>query len=291
MALASNINLNDLIKFCNTELQKIAAWLTANKLAVNVNKCKYIIFHNTNKKINDNICLNFNFNEPGVVEDIDKIWRMDRVHTKNPNLEDRAYKYLGVYIDENFNLNLHFDNICKKLSKGLFCLRRAKNIIDARGLRTLYFAIFHSHLLYASLILNCASATQIKRVLTLQKKAVRIISNAKYNDHSAPLFCKLNILPFDKLLLFRKMCFMHKIIYGHPHCSFNQIWTANTGRNVQYNLRNNNQLTLVAPRFERFKRFPIYDFANTWNNLGDVKLQHNYAIFRSWLKSENFQNI
>ncbi len=39
-ALASNSNLNDLIKLCNTELQKIAAWLMANKLAVNVNKCK-----------------------------------------------------------------------------------------------------------------------------------------------------------------------------------------------------------------------------------------------------------
>ncbi len=29
------------------------------------------------------------------------------------------------------------------------------------------------------------------------KKAVRIMSNSKYNDHTAPLFKKYNILPYD----------------------------------------------------------------------------------------------
>ncbi len=289
-ALSSNKNLPDLINFCNVELQKIANWLTANKLAVNVSKCKYILFHNPNKRIDANLCLNFNFNEMGGVEDPNKIWKMNRVYTKNTNVEDRVYKYLGVLIDENFNLNIHFDNICKKLSKGLFCLRRAKNIINTIGLRAIYFSIFHSHLLYCSLILNCASSTQINRVLTLQKKAIRIVSNANYNAHCAPLFNNLDILPFDKILTFRKACFMHNLIYGHPHSSFNHFLVTNNDRNVQYNLRNNNQLTLTAPRFERFKKFPIYDFAHTWNNLGDVKLQSNYSIFKSWLKHDLIVN-
>ena len=64
--LYAGINLKDLIKFCNDELQKIANWFSANKLAVNVNKCKYIIFHNKGKKLQfDNEKIIFNCNEIG----------------------------------------------------------------------------------------------------------------------------------------------------------------------------------------------------------------------------------
>ena len=49
--LTSGKNLEDLIKFCDAELQKIASWFSANKLAVNVGKCKYIVFHNKGKQL------------------------------------------------------------------------------------------------------------------------------------------------------------------------------------------------------------------------------------------------
>ena len=49
--LSAGKNLKDLIKFCTEELQKIANWFSAIKLAINVNKCKYIIFNNKGKKI------------------------------------------------------------------------------------------------------------------------------------------------------------------------------------------------------------------------------------------------
>ena len=52
--LASGKNLIQLIQFCNEELQKIANWFSANKLAVNVGKCKFIFFHNKGKKLHFN---------------------------------------------------------------------------------------------------------------------------------------------------------------------------------------------------------------------------------------------
>ena len=47
--LASRKNLKEFIKFCNTELQKIAKWFSSNLIAFNVKKCKYI-FLTTNGK-------------------------------------------------------------------------------------------------------------------------------------------------------------------------------------------------------------------------------------------------
>jgi hypothetical protein len=49
-ALHADKDYNNLITHANREIQKILQWFSANKLAVNVNKCKYIIFHNKGKK-------------------------------------------------------------------------------------------------------------------------------------------------------------------------------------------------------------------------------------------------
>ncbi len=43
--LASNAKLNEHVQFVNREIKKIAGWFIANKMAVNVSKTKFIIFH------------------------------------------------------------------------------------------------------------------------------------------------------------------------------------------------------------------------------------------------------
>jgi hypothetical protein len=43
-SLAKGKVMNELVEYVNTELQKIALWYRANKMAVNTSKTKYIIF-------------------------------------------------------------------------------------------------------------------------------------------------------------------------------------------------------------------------------------------------------
>ncbi len=38
---------------------------------------------------------------------------------------------------------------------------------------------------------------------------IRIISNAGYRDHTAPLFAQLKILPLDQLIKYSALKFMH----------------------------------------------------------------------------------
>ena len=45
-------NLPELIDKVNVELKKWAQWFRSNKMAVNTNKTKYLIFHSNGKKIN-----------------------------------------------------------------------------------------------------------------------------------------------------------------------------------------------------------------------------------------------
>ena len=290
--LALGYNLHELIAKCNLELHKIANWMIANKLAVNVSKCKFIIFHNKGKKIDmGGISINFNMNEFNKAALPEKIIPLDRIYNTNPNLNDRTYKYLGVLLDENFTLNSHFDYICNKLSKGLFCLNRAKNYLNSPSLKTLYFSLFHSHLLDCSLILNCTSNKNIKRVSKMQKKAIRIISHASYNDHTAPLFLEHSILPFEKILFYNKIKFIHGIVHGHILRSFDNLLNRNQNMANNRDLRNNDDLNVPFPRYEGFKKFPLYDFPKSWNELGPMKYQSNSTTFKIWLKEEIFRQI
>ena len=66
-------------------------------------------------------------------------------------------------------------------------LSNIRYFVDKKILLSVYFAIFHSHLTYASQVCG-QNSNSIKRITTLQKKALRIISFEKYNAHTNPLF-------------------------------------------------------------------------------------------------------
>ena len=75
-------------------------------------------------------------------------------------------------------------------------------------------------LCYCCNIVGCTSKTNQKKILLIQKKAVRIVTKSKYNDHTAPLFSKLNMLTYENMLQFSKLSFMHSIEFKYAPPSF-----------------------------------------------------------------------
>jgi hypothetical protein len=119
-----------LVSKVNIELQRIANWFSANKLVVNVSKCKYIIFHTKGKKLNlEGLDVLFNLNEIGKQQNLEKIIKLER---EGNNQNEKNYKYLGVLIDEHLNFNDNTDLLCNKLSKAVFQLRQAKSYVTKK---------------------------------------------------------------------------------------------------------------------------------------------------------------
>ena len=79
---------------------------------------------------------------------------------------------------------------------------------------------------------------------------------AKYRDHTKELFKKANILPLEKIIRQSKSLFMHSIFYNYAPVSFENIWTKITERNLNQDLRNENDFILPFPRIELFKKLP-----------------------------------
>jgi len=267
-SLKSGTNLTDLINETNAEINKMAVWFRANKLAVNITKTKYMIFKMKGKTIpNDLPELIYNANEPGEpIVDI-HITKLERYHDNHPTKDCRAYKLLGIYLDEHLSLDAHTTHIVNKLTRSLYCIKQAKHIIPAKGLKSLYFALIHSHLSYCTSIMNCTSQKNKNRIAKVQKKAIRVITNSSFNAHTGPLFINHSILPFEMLIQQAQLLFMHSIEYNYAPPSFDDTWTKNNAHDPTINLRNANDYTLIHPRTETFKKSTLYALPYAWNEL------------------------
>jgi hypothetical protein len=58
--------------------------------------------------------------------------------------------FLGIFIDPQFNFIYHIGTIISKVSKSLFFLRSAKNILTFNTLKSVYYALIHPHLIYST---------------------------------------------------------------------------------------------------------------------------------------------
>jgi hypothetical protein len=216
---------------------------------------------------------------------------LERYHNNQISDDKKAYKLLGILLDEHLTLDLHVNQLLKKLSKSLYCINMAKNNLNPSGLRSLYFALIHSHLSYCPIILNCLSKSNTSKLEKIQKKAIRIITKSKFNAHTQPLFIGNKILPFEKIIKNSKLLFMHSVYHEYAPTSFLHVWQKNNERQISQNLRNENDFALPIPRIERFKKFPIYSLPLEWNNAGELVFYENRAIFKHALREKLFEEL
>ena len=81
--------------------------------------------------------------------------------------------------------------------------------------------------------------------------AIRIISHAKYNSHTEPLFKKLSILPFNVLSEFFKLQFMQHYTQNFLPAALDNTCITNAIRRdnqAQIELRNDNILHIPFAR-------------------------------------------
>jgi hypothetical protein len=251
-------------------------------MQLNASKTKYIIFRTKNKHIDPQACsVVYNCTEIGLPDDPALITPIERISFDNP---EKSFKLLGVLFDEFLSFKPHVDMLCSKISKSLFCLNRVKNFVNSNSLRLLYFSMIHSVITYGINIYGCANRTTLEKLIVKQKQAVRIISNATYRAHTAPLFKQQKILPVEKLIQFSNIKFMHSFHFKLLPPSFANTWITNIERNPERALRNATDLFIPPHRVEFVKRLPLYTLPLAWNNAPGEKLNPRQHLYLKDLK-------
>ena len=201
----SNHNMQDASTRINGEIRKVMDWLTVNKLALNVNKTKFMVFHYHQRTLGEADIPNLKING----SDIERV---------------SEFNFLGLTINEFMSWNSHSKKVSNKVSRVLGIMNRLKHFLPFSALRLMYQSLVNCHLQFCIL----AWGYECKRVYNLLKKAIRIMTASKYNAHTEPLFKQLNIMKIEDSFELQCLKFYHKFKTNTLPAFFDNIFTRNS---------------------------------------------------------------
>ena len=114
----------------NRELEKVNIWLKLNKLSLNTQKTKLMLFHRKQKHLDEiNVVIN------GI--EIEHV---------------PSFNFLGIMLDENLSWKSHIEMVGNKISKVTGILYRLKNVFPENVLFVLYNSLIVSYMNYGLLL-------------------------------------------------------------------------------------------------------------------------------------------
>ena len=102
-------NLQDLERIVNKELKWLHQWLCVKRLALNISKTNFVIFHPYTKPLKELITIKIN---------------------KKAITKEKYVKYLGVLIDSSLSWKTHIDNLVKKISRAIGIMYKIRYYVN-----------------------------------------------------------------------------------------------------------------------------------------------------------------
>ena len=163
-----------LFNMINSDLKHLSDWLSVNKLSINVDKTKFMIF-TTNTR---------SFQPPTSLEVIINGQAIERV---------KDYKFLGFNINENLNWKGHMLNILSKIHRNLGVVRKIAYFLNRNSLFQLYHSLIISHIRSGIIVWYHSHIALRKKIQACANKFLRIIFHLKPRDSVRPLMKEHNL--------------------------------------------------------------------------------------------------
>ena len=121
-------------------------------------------------------------------------------------------KFLGVQIDSELSWVNHIEYTCKKLSKCVAILAKARKKLPKSCLLNLYYSFAYPYFIYCNQVWGSNFRTYLNEMYVLQKKMIRIITSSPYRASTDPLFLANKILNVYEINDYMISIFMYKQI-------------------------------------------------------------------------------
>ena len=195
-----------------------------------------------------------------------------------------SIKFLGLYIDEKLNWKQHTNHLCKLLSRNAGVIYKLKSIFPRSVLKMLYSTLFLPYLNYGVLALGKSIKMQTDKLLLVQKRVMRVISDVDYLAHTNVLFYENKILKIDDIYYLQLGTIMYdlnaKVLPQALASMFrknNQVHSYPTRQALDYHL----PLVRTKLRFNSL----IYTGPQFWNSLeSDITQAVSLFVFKRRLK-------
>ena len=204
---------------------------------------------------------------------------IDRIGNSCP---EKSFKFVGHHLDEHLSWDFHIKHLISKLSSANYAIGRSKNFLPQNIRKTLYNSMFGSHLNFGLLSYGCGNKSKLKKIITLQKKAIRHVANVGYRAHTEPIFSNLEILKFGDLHKYNILNFMHKFSRNLLPASFNGTFTL-ARETEDVNIRDSfYNYQINVPTKKMLECFPSVTFPLVWNALSsEQQSTESHKVFKN----------
>ena len=183
--------------------------------------------------------------------------------TVNDYIHQHNVKYLSLLIDPNLSWSFHMKSLASKLTRAISMLAKIRHYVDQSTLRSIYFSIFSSILKYGCQIWSQDQIikSNLKRIMKVQNKALRIINFADFNIPSSPLYKTSNILKLKDHVTLNNFLYVHDSFTSNIPSSLRNIFSCINSRH-EYPTRISQKMCVNLPisRTMNYGIFIVYFF-------------------------------
>ena len=141
-------------------------------------------------------------------------------------------------------------------------IKQVKHFLPIYSMKTLYHSLIHSHFSYGLLVWGDASKSIIHSSKIL---AMRIISNAKYNSHTNPLFKSCGILKLEDLYLQQSLLFVFDFLSSNLPVAFTDMFKFNRDMPDARLSRQSDLLHIDRCQSKFASSLPLYSLPIVWH--------------------------
>ena len=179
-------------------------------------------------------------------------------------------KFLRVWLNRNLDWKKHIDVLLRKLKQNVGLLRKGKNMLDKKSLKSLYYAHIHSHLTYSMLVWgSMLNNNQIQKLQKVQNTCLRILDP---NLTVADCLKKQHILKITQLIDLDLIKLAFKLIHNLlPHKLAQCMTSDQAGKNLQkphkYMTRNKSIPNLPRIKLNAYQKSFLMKSISLYSNL------------------------
>ena len=121
----------------NAEIANVSVWFKSNKLSLNVDKTKWLLFH------------------PNLL--------IENIHIKREHVTK-----LGVFISGYLSQKKHIDIVSNIISKSIGILYKSRDVLSQQCLKQLYSSFIHNYVNYGDIAWATTSKSKLERLYRCQ---------------------------------------------------------------------------------------------------------------------------
>ena len=244
------------------EIKLVMNWLKSNKLSLNDDKTKVMVFDNIQECDKIEVVLDY----CSIIIEEEKV---------------RSKKYLGLVLDLG-----HIEYIKKKIAKRIGAMYKSKNLLPLKYRKMFANSLMLPYFDYLDIIWNKTNKTNLNELDILYKKIAKIALDYNKLESSMKVYKDMKWLPLHLRRQLHMSTYMFKIINGNSPPQLRDKFVYITGGS-----RDGNMCNLYTNKSKTHKQF-YYLGAKCWNILPQpLRLAESAKTFSNTLKHRLLHNI